>query len=124
MSKELFAAVPEFMAAFTHILKNGFFEDIQLSVSGKMMEGKISGCFINATGCVPNDAKYDADGCGGIIDPEAVIASCREMATEQKVSNVTTKVETNDWLLYDDEGEVIGSKGSRTELSICILFEM
>lgn len=125
MSGDLFAEVPEFLAAFDHILKNGFFEDVQLSVSGKMMEGKINGCSIDATGCVPNDKKYDADGCGAIVDPRTIIASCRDLSDKKQVKKVATKVETEDWPLYNDEEmEIIGSKGKRTHLSIHVIFEV
>lgn len=124
MPKDLFASVPEFLAAFNNILEHGFFEDIQFNVNGKMMEGKIVGCSITASGCVPSDKKYMAEGCGAVIDPGAIVASCRRLAETKKVKDVTTKVETNDWPLWDTKGEdVIGSKGKRTKLFLYVTFK-
>lgn len=124
MPKDLFAPVPEFLAAFSNILGNGFFEEIQFNTGDKMMEGRIYGCSISATGCVPSDKKYKADGCGAIVDPNAVIASCRKLADQKKVKDITTKVETKDWPLWDTKGEnVVGSKGKRTELFLYITFK-
>lgn len=123
MPKDLFAPVPEFLVAFDNILKNGFFEDIQFGAHGKMMEGKIYACFITAIGCVPSNKKYGADGCGAIIDPHTVIASCRALVKKKKVKNVSTKVETEEWPLWDTAGEKkIGSKGKRTELKLYVEF--
>lgn len=125
MSKDLFAQVPEFLAAFNNILKNGFFEDIKLSVNGPMMEGKIYGCSITATDCVPVSEEYAADGCGAVIDPNVIIAACRKLAGQKKVTGVTTKVETEDWQLFHEvEGNVIGSKGKRTELYLYVSFKV
>lgn len=124
MQKDLFDQVPEFLAAFNNIVKNGFFEEIQFSASGKMMEGKIFGCSITATGCVPSDKKFAANGSGSIIDPNAIVAACRKLTDQNRVKDVTTKVETKDWPLWDAKGEkMIGSKGKRTELFLYIAFE-
>lgn len=125
MSKDLFAQVPEFLAAFNNVLENGFFEDFKFNVNGSMMEGKIVGCAINATGCVPVSKEYGADGCGAVIDPNVIIASCRKLAGQKMVTGVTTKVETKDWSLWDTDGEnVIGSKGKRTELYLYVSFKV
>ncbi len=125
MSKDLFAPVPEFLAAFKNVLENGFFEDFRFNVNGPMMEGKIFGCAINATGCVPVSKEYMADGCGAIIDPNVIIASCRKLADQKEVTGVTTKVETKDWPLWDTDGEnLIGSKGKRTELHLYVSFKI
>lgn len=124
MPKDLFAPVSEFLVAFNNILENGFFEEIQFNACGKMMEGEIYGCFITATGCVPSDKKYKADGCGAVIDPNAVIASCRKLADQNQVKDITTKVETKDWPLWDTQEEsIVGSKGKRTELFLYITFK-
>ena len=42
MSKDPFASVPEFLAAFDNILNNGFFEEIVFNASGKMMGARLS----------------------------------------------------------------------------------
>lgn len=124
MQKDLFAPVPEFLAAFNNLLENGFFEEIQFNTGGKMAEGVIYGCSITLSGCVPSDEQYKVEGCGTIIDPNTVIASCRKLAGRNLVKDITTKVETKDWPLWDDEGEnIIGSKGKRSELFLYIKFE-
>ena len=72
---------------------------------------------------MPSDKKFKADGCGAIVDPHAIIASCRRLVGQQKVKSISTKVETKDWIHWDAKGEnVIGSKGKRTELYIYIAF--
>lgn len=127
MPKDLFATVPEFLAAFDNILENGFFEDIQFNMTGKMMEGKIFSCSIMATGCVPNDskyAKYKPVSSSAIIDPRVVVDSCRALAEEKRVKSVFTKVETQDWPRWSrDEERIIGSKGQRTNLNLTITFK-
>lgn len=124
MLRDLFAPVPEFLAAFNNILENGFFEEVEFHVRGKMMEGKIFSCSITATGCVPANESYKASGCGAVIDPNAVIASCRKLADQNQVKDITTKVETKNWPVWNTEGEnIIGSKGTRTELSLYITFK-
>ncbi|MFZ2886675.1 MAG: hypothetical protein WA021_02530 [Minisyncoccia bacterium] len=123
MQKDLFAAVPEFLAAYNNILENGFFEEIQFNVNGRDMEGKIYGCSISAIGCVPSKDEFKADGCGAVIDPNTVIASCRKLAHQKKIKNITTKVETKDWPVWDSKGDnIVGSKGTRTELYLYIAF--
>ncbi len=124
MSKDLFAPVPEFLAAFNNLLENGFFEGIQFHAGGKLTEGVIHGCSITISGCVPSGKQYKMEGCGAIIDPNAVIDSCRKLADQNKVKEIMTKVETENWPLWDADGEnIIGSKGKRTELFLYITFE-
>lgn len=124
MPEDLFAPVPEFLTAFGNILENGFFEEVQFAARGRLMEGGIHSCSIDISGCVPNDPKYTTDGCGVLIDPSDVIASARRLAEQNKVLNISTKVETKDWELWDAAGEnVIGSKGTRTELRLLITFK-
>jgi len=123
MPQDPFARVPEFLAAFNNILKNGFFEEIQLNVGGKMTEGRIYSCTIIATGCIPTSKRFKADGCGTLIDPNTIITSCRSLANRKRGANVTTTVETTDWPLWDADGQkVIGSKGKRTQLFFHIAF--
>lgn len=124
MKKDLFAQVPEFLAAFNNVLENGFFEEIQFHVGGKMTEGRIPSCSITAMGCVPSEKKYKADGCGAVIDPATIIASCRKLAGQKKIQDIIAKIETENWPLYDAEGQnVIGSKGKRTKLYILVMFK-
>jgi hypothetical protein len=124
MPKDLFVQVPEFLAAFDNIRTNGFFEDIQYAVHGMMMEGRIQICSITAMGCIPNDPRYMAVGASAVIDPHQLVDSCRTLAHDRQIRDVTTKIETNPWPLYDRKGEeVIGSKGSRTKLFLHITFK-
>lgn len=124
MPKDLFAQVPEFLAAFRNILNNGFFEEIQFSTGNEMSEGTVYSCCITAAGCIPSNKKFGADGCGAIINPKTIIAACRKLATQKKVKGVTTKVETKDWPLWDAKGEnVVGSKGKRIGLFLQITFK-
>lgn len=118
-----FAQAPEFLAAFNNVASNGFFEEIKFDAGSRMCEGDIFLCSIQAWGCIPNHKKYLKEGCGALIDPQAVITSCKAVNNRRKVKNVSVTVETKDWLLYDKEGEhVIGSKGLRTEMRIIIQF--
>lgn len=118
-----FAQAPEFLAAFNNIATNGFFEEISFSSGSKMSEGDIYGCFVNATGCVPNNEKYRKEGTGALINPETIITSCKTITDRHKVKNVSVTVKTSDWPLYDKAGEkMVGSKGMRTEMSIYISF--
>lgn len=122
MAKDLFAPVPEFLAAFKNIQENGFFESVQFICLGS--DGRIRICKINIAGCVPSSSEYMADGCGLIVDPNTIIDSCRELATKNKIKNIETKVETENWLLYDSTGEkVLGSKGNRIELFLTVTFK-
>ena len=123
MSKDPFAQVPEFLAAFDNILANGFFEGIHLEVGDGMTEGYIFSCSIKASGCVPDDTKYMQDGSGALVDPHAIIASCRALAETKKIKMVTTDVETTDWLRYGRNDKVVGSKGKRTKMFISITFK-
>ncbi len=120
---DVFAQVPEFLAAFNNILEKGFFESVQFHVGSPMSEGALHLVSILCSGCVPSDKKYEAKGCGLVIDPNTVVATCRKLVAENQVKNVTTNVETNDWSLYDEkDGKVIGSRGQRTKLSLHITF--
>ena len=122
--KDLFVKVPEFLAAFNRILKEGFFEDIDFHVHGLMMEGRIHACSIIARGCVPNNKKCAAKGCGAIVNPDQIIATCRELAKRHKIQSVQAQVKTDGWPLYDrSENQIVGTKGTRTELSLYILFK-
>lgn len=121
MAADVFAKVPEFLAAFDNILNNGFFDNVRLEVLGG--EHKVYRCSLTLWGYVPNDDKYQVDGCGPLIDPKAIIASCRKLVNQRKVNKVSTKVETQNWPLLDEKGEhVVGSKGQQTELNISITF--
>ncbi len=124
MQKDLFAPVPEFLAAYNNILENGFFEEIKFTAGSVMMEGKIHSCFVSISGCVPNHEKYRADGCGTLIDPNAVIATCRRLAGQNQIKHLSTSIETEDWRLWDAKGNnIVGSKGHRTKLSLQITFK-
>jgi hypothetical protein len=120
---DVFAQVPEFLAAFNHILEKGFFEEVQFQVGMPMGEGKVYNCTLVCSGCIPNSEQYRSKGCGVIIDPNAVVATCRNLAAENQVDKTCTEVKSQDWPLWDEEGnKVIGSKGQRTELSLTIWF--
>ena len=123
-NKDLFEQIPEFLAGFDNIRKNGFFESIELNVGHKFMEGRVHGCTLTASGCVPKNRKSRARGCGAVIDPVAIIDSCRALAQQRKVLSVSVKIESQDWPLYDPKGEnVIGSNGTRTNLFLYITFK-
>lgn len=120
---DLFAQAPEFLAAFNNVATNGFFEAITFNAGSMMSEGIIYGCHISAIGCIPNNEKYRKVGAGALISPEALIAASKAITGRHKVKNVTVEVKTSDWILYDKEEEhVIGSKGTRTEMKIYIMF--
>ncbi len=119
---DVFAKVPEFLAAFNNILKNGYFEDIEFKARTDH-KGNVSFCLISISGFIPSEEKYNAKGCGAIIDPDAIIGQCRKLCEQNEVKNLTTKVETEDWPLWDEEGEhIIGSKGQKTKIILTILF--
>jgi hypothetical protein len=124
MSNDPFAKVPEFLAAFNNIRTNGFFSHIEFKAGSPGMEEMMLHCGIVAEGYVPNSKKYFAPGCGAIINPEKIIASCKEMCKTRKIKHVEVKVETENWKLWDKKEEnVIGSKGTQTKLYIFIHFE-
>jgi hypothetical protein len=120
-----FAKAPEFLAAFDHVRKNGFFESIQYNAGMPMSEGPVGLCSITATGCVPDEAKYAAEGCGVLIDPDAVVESCKLLAKKNKVRQVHVTIKTENWNLWDESGNnVVGRKGARTTMVMNIQFEL
>lgn len=122
--RDPFERAPEFLAAYENIRQNGFFEQVRCEAGGLLMEGKVPGCWIVASGCVPNHPQYTAKGCGSIVSPCAVISNCKELAKRHPLKNVLVRVETADWPLLDQRGmDIIGSKGTRTKMEIYIYFE-
>ena len=120
--KDLFANVPEFLAAFANIRDNGFFQDFELKVQG--FDGEVTNCFMRITGYVPNDAQYAAAGCGVLFEPEQIIKTIRSLGEQREIRRIAVDVETENWALWDDaEEEVIGSKGMCTTLNLNILFD-
>jgi hypothetical protein len=120
---DLFDQAPEFLAAFNNIATNGFFEQITFTFGDKMAGGEPFKCFIEAAGCIPSSEKYRKEGIRVLMKPEDVIASCRAITGRHKVKEVSVTVQTGDWPLYDKDGEnVIGSKGTRTDMRIYIRF--
>lgn len=120
-----FEKAPEFLAAFNNILSNGFFEQVEFQAGMAMMEGEVPNCHIRAHGCVPSEKKYSSVGCGALIDPASIVSSCKELSKKQKVKQVLVTVKTENWPLWDNSGNnVIGSKGTRTEMFIFIRFDI
>jgi hypothetical protein len=116
-----FVQAPEFLAAFNNIATNGFFEQCALNVLG--FEGDVTNCSIKVIGYIPNNKSYQRNGVGALLNPEAIITSCKAVTGRHKVKNVSVTVKTGDWVLYDKAGKnIIGSKGTRTEMSISIMF--
>ncbi len=126
-TKDPFAQAPEFLAAFDNILANGFLQTLGLDIDVvPKNQDAISSCKIYATGYLPNDPKYMQEGCSTIIDPHSIIDQCRkfmEARTVKIVRMARTKIETENWPLWDDKGEKeIGSQGTLTRMSIDIWF--
>lgn len=118
-----FAQAPEFLAAFNNVASNGFFEEIKFSSGTRLSEGNIHLCCIDASGCIPNNKKYLKKGCGSLIDPQAVIASCKADTSHRKVKSVSVTVETSGWWFSDKDGERLESiKGTRTTMRLIIMF--
>ena len=119
---DIFSKVPEFLAAFNNILKNGFFKEMKFETRAAD-NGKVSFCGISAEGFVPCKEKYKVEGCSPLVDPKSIVLQCHKMAEQNKVKSISTKVESTDWLLWDDEETcVIESKGQETRISLIILF--
>lgn len=119
-----FAKAPEFLAAFEHIRKNGFFERLEYHTGDLMSEGVVYSCTIKAAGCVPDEDKYAAEGCGVLIDPAAIVESCKALAMKRKVDQVYVTIKTENWKLWDEAGEKsLGRKGVRTEMVMIIQFK-
>ncbi len=119
-----FEKAPEFLAAFEHVRKNGFFERLEYHAGDLMSEGLVYTCTIKAVGCVPDEAKYAAEGCGVLIDPAAIVDSCEMLAVKRKVDQVYVTIKTENWTLWDEAGEkVLGRKGVRTEMVLIIQFK-
>lgn len=120
MPKDLFATVPEFLAAFNDLHKDGFFEKVEFSEGGY-------DCSIHITGYVPSSEQYKMEGCGNFIDPNAIVAHGRRLADRNLVKDIATKVEITNWpqicddLTWNDDH--IGSRGKRYELNLCIMFK-
>ena len=120
MSEDLFAPVPEFLAAFNDLLKNGFFEKVEFHEGGH-------NCSICITGYLPSSEQYKMKGCGNFIDPNAIVAYGRKLADQNLVNDIATKVEITNWpqicddLTWDDDH--IGSRGKRYELHLSIMFK-
>ena len=120
-----FAKAPEFLAAFDHVRQNGFFERLEYHAGDLMSEGIVYSCTIRAVGCVPDEARYAAKGCGTLINPFAIVESCKVLAVERKVDQVYVTIKTENWTLWDKAGEkALGRKGVRTEMSIIIRFKV
>lgn len=118
---DVFSTVPEFLAAFSYIRQNGFFDWIELKINA--CEGTVYSCTLHISGYVAKETKYQKKGSGTIVDPNTLIDSCRTLAGSLKVKNVSTKIETKDWPLWDKNcTRVIGSQGQHTELMIRIDF--
>ncbi len=125
--KDPFAQAPEFLAAFDNIVANGFLQTLNLEIDVvPKNDDAISHCKISATGYVPNDPKYMQEGCSSIIDARSLIDSCRKFmeARTFKIGDIAkTKIETENWPIFDDKGEdEIGSQGTLTRMSIDIWF--
>lgn len=116
-----FAQAPEFLAAFNNIATNGFFEQCTVNVLG--FEGDLTNCSINVIGYIPNNKRYQKNGVDALLDPETIITSCKAVTGRHKVKNVSVTVKTGDWVRYDRAGEnIVGSKGTRTEMNISVMF--
>jgi hypothetical protein len=124
MMKDHFKRTPEFLAAFHHIVANGFFES--LSVQCNSREGRIYHCIVTGVGMIPSKAKYAATGVAPLIDPEKMIEAARnQVAQGRKLRNCHVEVKTEDWPLWSkDENTILGSKGTRTSLSISITLKI
>lgn len=117
-----FAKAKEFLAAFDHVRKNGFFEMVNCKILASV--GKVFLVHIQILGYVPHDQKYMAQGCGVLVDPVSIVVSCKGIVKNQKLKMVKVEVKTEDWLLFDESGnEVIGSKGTETNMSIFVQFD-
>lgn len=124
MQKDPFEAAPEFLAAFNNIAAKGFFEHLTVEIGGVMAEGRPFFCSIRGSGCIPNDEKYAAAGCGALVNPDNIVANAHLVSARYPIKEVVVEVKTADWPLCDKRGEkVIGSKGTRTTFSMFIMFE-
>jgi hypothetical protein len=123
MARKPFDVTPEFITAYKHIVEKGFFEGIKFNVQA--FEGVVLSCTIEADGRLPNEATYMAAGCGAVIEPLSIIASCKALGKGKKVRNVIATAETSVWPLYDEEeNSFIGSKGTKTTLYFHVSFDL
>lgn len=122
-SKDPFAQAPDFLAAFEKIAKDGFFEELESTVS--FQEGKPPGhCRVRAVGYVPNHRKYAAPGCAVFVDPSTLLEKMRRLAKQNRVRHVNFGVESEPWPLWNRGGNTaVGSRGTKTTLSLTVTFK-
>lgn len=123
MQKDPFEAAPEFLAAFNNIVAHGFFEHLNIKIGEVMAGGNPFCCSIRGSGCIPNDPKYSAAGCGALVNPDNIIANAHLVSARYPIKEVMVEVKTEDWPIYNSVDEVVGSKGLRTTFFMFISFE-
>lgn len=122
-NKDPLERAPSFLAAFSHVIAAGFFENI--TFSAHCYEGKLSSCTLNAVAYIPNDPKYAAKGCGILVDPKDIVTKLREFASNGTLKSFFADVQTENWDLWDEEGEnVVGSKGTKSTLVFTATLEI
>ena len=123
-TKDPFAQVPEFLAAFQNVLDNGFLLSFKVDIDVITDDdNQISKCVIEATGAIPNNETYMAKGCGAICDPKSIVEACRQLTQNKAIKLVKCKIETEDWPIWDKAGQkMIGSKGQHKMLTLHIWF--
>ena len=122
--RDPFKEAAGFVAAFDQIRNRGYFEDFEVHLFGTHMEGTVYACSIKAVGCIPSAKRYEAAGCGVLVEPKDIIARCKDLARRLPIQHVKSKVETEDWAEHnDDTGKVTKQKGTRTTLSLFVQFK-
>ena len=120
---DVFAQVPEFLAAFDNVKKYGFFEDIFFQVMGTGGNGKLSYVVIKIEGYIPNVPEFMNEGSGIIVDPEEILKRIRNLVNNIQVERISTEVKTENWPLWsEDEETILGSRGYKVNLYINIQF--
>lgn len=114
-----FVQAPEFLAAFNHVLANGFFENMKLEVLG--YEGSVHELVLKASGYIPN-RKSSKKGVGALFDPEAIIASCKQIAFDRGIKRVNVTIERKNWPIYSED-HIVGSRGEKVDMKIEIWFK-
>jgi len=112
---DCFTKVPEFLAAINNILKNGFFEFVQLRVfKSSSPNGYIQ---IEGNGIVlDNPSIVDERGSGCFYDPEAMIEKIKLYMDNSlvRITTVRCSVSSGPW---EQEEYQVGERSGRVDLT-------
>ena len=123
-NSEFLESIPGFLSLIEKINTEGFFTNIETSITANIKKSTVSHLRISGTGYIPDKKEGAPAGIKPTVDINLIIQNVRNQLENQiKVKSFDLESKTYEWRKYSRDGDtIIGTLGTETNFHLTASF--